>query len=362
MYKLLDWIPEEIFTNSKYYSTLALNHHPEAINYLQKHLNDIDKLIYEKHEIWKNISSNPYAYELLMNNKKKINFNELCRNKNPMILHILTTKKKYYEQICWMHLSANSSEYAVNILINNQENISWKFLCHNKNTKAVKLLYYNIHKIDWYEFSANKNPLAIKLIKDNFHKIHNLLDFKTLSMNMSAMQLLKVYPEIIDWGFIIENENAHDIIIKNMDKIYSENNRILSDMAFNNNKKVLQLLIDYNILNKNNNNFNLIMFNLCKNPNAIDIIKKYPTHINYKYLNINPNTIKLIENNLKLGIINIDDINWYNVLKSPHIFKCDYDKMKQKLWYETHIARSIYDNRFNPKYKYKWKNDWKHDI
>ena len=60
---------------------------------------------------------------------------------------------------------------------------------------------------------------------------------------------------------------------------------------------------------------------LSKNPNAIDLLIKYPKRINWKNLSLNPNAIELLEKNQ-------DKINWCNISKNPSIFQLDYKAMK----------------------------------
>jgi hypothetical protein len=89
--------------------------------------------------------------------------------------------------------------------------IDWKWL--SKNPNAIDLLKENPKKIDWKMLSLNPN--AIELLKANPEKI----DWGLLSQNPNAIELLKANPEKINWNWLSANPNAIELLRENQDKI-----------------------------------------------------------------------------------------------------------------------------------------------
>jgi hypothetical protein len=370
MYKLAEWIDLNKIKKSIIYKNISLNPHPMAMDYLEKHINEINTLVYYKGEIWKNISSNPFSYNILMTNKECIDFKGLCSNTNPIILKVLEQHIDNIKEINiafnivdWNILSMNESDYALQILLNNQDNIVWDMFCYNTNRKAVELLLENQDKIDWKIISQNTCPLIIEFITDNFYELYHLIDFEWLSANPSAVNLLEQHPEIIDWCFLTENKNAYQLIKNNMDKID------MRSIFANENKKVLELFTACIGKNKTSN-FDYDYYVLSTNPYAFDTLIKYPQYICWNILHINKLSLNLIKNYETINPLIIKnnynsicyEINWNNVLRCPDIFECNYKSMKCKLWIDTNIAEELAKNRFNPKYSHKWKHHWNHNI
>ena len=88
----------------------------------------------------------------------------------------------------------------------NLDKINWKLLSSNPN--AINLLSANLDKIDWEELSNNKN--AIQLLKE---KIENE---KKLSVNV--YNKLKKFQKI-NWNFLSGNQGAIKLLEENIDKI-----------------------------------------------------------------------------------------------------------------------------------------------
>ena len=71
----------------------------------------------------------------------------------------------YSKNINWSSLSSNSSNQAIQILIDNYEKIDWHMFCCNTNTNAIKILYLaSPEKIDWFMICNYTNTEIIKLL------------------------------------------------------------------------------------------------------------------------------------------------------------------------------------------------------
>ena len=88
--------------------------------------------------------------------------------------------------------------------------LAWDYLSKNKNPEIIEFLRERIE----YENSLSKeeyNSLGI-----------NIIDWKYLSLNSrnkSIINLLKEYPEKIDWRNLSMNENAIELLKANPEKI-----------------------------------------------------------------------------------------------------------------------------------------------
>lgn len=117
----------------------------------------------------------------------------------------------------------------------------------------------------------SENENAVDLIESKFNKTEQSTedDFRyhlssyLLSTNRNAINLLEANPDIINWAFLSENENAIDIITK---KIRYENNT----MTIDNYIKLEERLENYEV-----EVIDKICWNkLSGNPNAIELIKQ----------------------------------------------------------------------------------------
>ena len=89
-----------------------------------------------------------------------------------------------------------------------KDKLDWRILSRNPN--AIDLLTANQYKIDWYNLSSN--PCAIDLLKANKDKI----DWFQLSVNPCAMDLLTANQDKIIWPCLSGNPN---IFTYNYDKM-----------------------------------------------------------------------------------------------------------------------------------------------
>jgi hypothetical protein len=138
------------------------------------------------------------------------------------------------------------------------EKLDWRALSANPN--AIEMLKANPNKIDKMEFSRNTNDEAIELLIANPNKI----DWRILSANPNpeAIELLKKNFDNINWGELSRNPNPNAI----------------------------------ELLKANRGNINY--YNLSKNPNAIELLKENPDKIIWSNLSTNPNAIELLKENL----------------------------------------------------------------
>ncbi len=88
---------------------------------------------------------------------------------------------------------------------------------------------------------------------------------------------------------------------------------------------------------------------LSENPNAIELLKENQNKIDWFNLSRNPNAIKLLKENQ-------DKIDWWAFSQNPNIFTYDYKKMKKKMK-KSGIVEELMAYIFHPKNMNKW-IDW----
>ena len=179
------------------------------------------------------------------------------------------------------------------------EKLDWKYLSSNPN--AIELLKANPQKINWEGLSANSSQYAIEMLKTYPKKI----DWFYLSTNQNpyAIELLKANPEKIDWEGLSGNPNATKLLKANPEKID------WGWLSANPSQYAIELLkanpnkIEWNYLSKN------------PNPYAIELLKANPDEIDWLFLSINPNpyAIELLKENKT-------KIFWKYLSMNPSIF------------------------------------------
>ena len=243
----------------KYY--LNLNHSENAIKYLSQNPDNI---------IWSILSANPYAFDLLMENKDLIYWPSFCINRNPKTIDILLQNSK---KIYWSGLSSNPA--AIDLLLKNKDKINYTYLidnenayelikeyletqfilhpslayysvkkhnkqtyiqnlCSNQNEKLIQYLYINYRDdLDWFKLSTNS--AAIDIILENKHKI----SYIGLSANThpKAIELLKKTPHYINW----DNFGAHITEYA----LIAEHNPMLKEWIWSN-----PIIFDYKAISK----------------------------------------------------------------------------------------------------------------
>ncbi len=215
-----------------------------------------------------------------------IDFTRLSSNTNPLAIKIL---KENLDKINWLLLSGNSSAIelinnnldkisslhllssnvnAIHIIEKNLDKIDWKELSYNKN--AIHILEKNLDKVNWRILSANPN--AIKILENNLDKI----DWNTLSSNKNAIHILEQNLDKVNWDYLSGNPNAIHLLENNLDKI------CILGLCANENPKAIKLLETIIEPNKHHPWFGLTRtpwWNLCINPAAIELCKKYPSRV-----------------------------------------------------------------------------------
>ena len=118
----------------------------------------------------------------------------------------------------------------------------------------VKLLdWVDINKIDWDMMSIN--PRGLELINNNIKNKNINLNYMSSNTDVSVIEILNDYKNIINWDLLSINKNAINMLEKNQDKI---------------NWKYLSL--NENAITLLKNNFDKIDWvNLSQNPNSIKL-------------------------------------------------------------------------------------------
>jgi hypothetical protein len=241
-----------------------------------------------------------YKYNLLYNenifyfllNKKDIFDNDINDIYYKKI--IKNNKIKWKLTINLNSLLNNSDIYTINLLEqeikqNNNiiDEIDWRMLSYNVN--AINILSKYIDKIDWSVLSCNYNALLI--LKYNFDKI----DWINLGHNKNAIFIISDDLENLTWDIIYSKlkylkKKYSKNTFNNFSKTYNFDKKIfISSFSKSDNKYVLKLLeenpkeIDWKQLSQNPYGINIIEKNfdkiyfpeLCGNPKAIHLIMKH---------------------------------------------------------------------------------------
>jgi hypothetical protein len=208
---------------------------PIHIKWISSHCDDIHFLIkYKKYIDFTNLSSNPNINKLdekiLIKNIKKLDWWLLSRNKNAV-----SFLKKYPEKVIWQAACLNQSLEMLNWIddLYSTDNLdmseNWSFLtCNpeaihfllkyknfidkkniNLNSKAISFLKENPDLINYKVLCYNNSKEAMELIKERIKRgLIEDICFEYLSTNPYAIDILKEYPERIEWDMTILNENV----------------------------------------------------------------------------------------------------------------------------------------------------------
>lgn len=173
-------------------------------------------------------------------------------NKSPIIANILDRQQTLYgshlssnpaaanylvnrvKKICWYNLSANPSDYAIDLLEAYPENINYQMLCNNTNPRAIEILKKNIDKIDWIALSGNESaisilrehineifwgefayiqhPEAIRIIERELPRLDWDMVSVPLGGNPAAVPILRKHPDWIDWNTFCVTANTPESI------------------------------------------------------------------------------------------------------------------------------------------------------
>lgn len=326
--------------------------------------------------VWKSLSGNPCAIEMLMkqaeyeNSLSKEEYDALDEE-NKIGREILSTNresieilKKYPSNIIWTYLSENKDQRAVDMI---KKRVEYE--------KSLKLMddfdYGDDNRVDVSFLCNNENPQIMELVKEkiNYEKglsmeeyenldICDTVEWMFLSSNPSAIELLKENPEKIDWEELSYNTNPYAIDL--LRKRAIEENNMNADVYKNLTNK-----INWHMLSKNPSAVDLLVENikdidwmaLSANPNAIDLLKANKKNIDWSMLssNPNPNAIEILRENTGL-------IDWYMLSQNPNaieLLKANpkkiywgvlsgnekaFDLLKDRYEYESNLTPEEYDS------------------
>jgi len=323
---LVNWID----TNKLYWDALSTN--PNAIDLLKEHQDKIN---------WGYLSTNPNAIDLLKENQDKINWDLLHSNSNA--IEILDYNE---DKINWCMLSSNINAihlikkriiYEYNLTfeeyIKLKNKVNWSAICKYPYINIVHILKERIQYeknlsknnynkleyneiINWRNISANPN--AIELLKENQDKIH----WDILSSNPNAIEILKNNQKYINWLRLSKNPNAIELLKNNKDKIYwgelSDNPNAID--LIKDRIQYEQTKISY--FNEYNSNDYINWSKLSSNPNVIQILKENKNNKDKIYWGELSDSIILLKERTKYELQNkFIEINWYFLSNNPYIFE-----------------------------------------
>ena len=257
--------------------------------------------------------------------------------------------------VCWSSFSWNRHPIVIDYIIKMrppENEINWIGILDNPSIKKSELfLLYN--KMDFLKSILNSNEWYYIRYENEIKNIFNYLELKVnwdeLCLTGNNVELLKMYPEKINWTLLSANNNDEvvDFLLENKSNIdykqlsINKNNKVvkllfenkdmvdLTNIALNENSKVFPIFIEYHFQTYYNQyiidygklshygNDNVIKFlhtinkihwrSLCLNINsnyAIELLKLNPQNIFWSFLCMNTNS-KIIDI-LELYSYNID--------------------------------------------------------
>ncbi len=256
---------------------------------------------------WEQLSQNERAYDLLKNNFGKIKWDDVSCVERKIILLM----RKYLNKFDWDSLAHNDCDEAIELLREHPDKINWALLSWNNNINGIELLKSNPGGIDWNALSGNRN--AIEILKTHPDKINwdNLLCIVNSGKYLYPLQC-QGHPSPHYLQLI-------ELLRNNSDKIIWKNIR-------NDNPHIIELLkaypdkINWNELSRN------------ENPQIIELLKAYPDKINWNELSRNENT-----NVIEFLKENLDKINWDTLSKNKNaieLLKKHLDKINWNCYFE----------------------------
>jgi len=288
---------------------------------------------------------------------EKFNWKKLSANPNAILL-----LEQNMDKVDWLHLSMNP--YALHILEKTPERIYLSAISQNYN--AISYIEKHPEQIDWVSIFANPN--AIHIIENNLKLLYerpiDYIKWEYLSQNENAIHILEKNLEFVDWKNLSANSNAIDILEKNIDKIN------WNSLCTNPNKRAINLIErfmyklneeDLAELNSNPNAMHIIVkrlkttnlfkksyaesecwYNLSTNPNAIELLKKYPDKINWTGLSSNPSIMSMIYNyrfmKYRFYSLNKELVKYVNTKYSSPDYILRY-KLRNKISFEEAVSQ-----------------------
>ena len=195
-----------------------------------------------------------------------------------------------------------------------RETMSWR---NKKETNAKALFVENQEKNKWHWLSCN--PMAIRLIESNLHKA----DWDQLTQNPAAMHLLQRNKHKVNWDLILYNTSAIDFIVANHTRIRGRK----SWNRLSQNKSITHLIRDGKIYLTDDLIIDVDWFNICGNPNAMEIIEANLDKISdFTMLSCNPAAVPFLERNPKL-------IRWNYLCGNPAAIHLIMQKKEKIDWH-----------------------------
>lgn len=310
-----------------------LSANPNAIEILTANIDRID---------WDEFSSNPSpdTYDLFKKNVKKLNFGKLSQN--PSAIYILTTNTYRIDEsytgvraapigisknpdINWMEVSSNPN--AVELLITNKDDINWDYLCANPSSKAIKLIEKKLEvDPDYINYRIlSGNPNAFNLLNKQFNKEKGLKGEDLEDQNYQKL----------DWKKISGNPGAIKLIQK---RWYYEKQLKRTDIKFYNLLEEFDMIVNWKIVSGNLKAKKLLKAKYDEEKllkkvsldkyNALNFKEK----LDWKKLSANPCAIGIIEEELLTNPEN-QEIDWNGLSANPkaiHLLKKYQDKIAWK--------------------------------
>jgi hypothetical protein len=291
------------------------------------------------------ISRNKRVLDVCFKYPDNINFNQLSRNSSDYAIQYL---KKHPTKIDYNELSTNSHPEAIQLLKENPTRINYNKLSQNKNPEIIQMIREYINNNpdpqnlpNWGVLSENSHPDAIQLLKENPTKIN--WTFLSRNSHPDAIQLLKENPTKINWDFLELNKNTEALQMV-FDKLYS--NPVYAKSVY---KKIGINPKAYNMIKKLMNKFTpqsipeLLKehLHISMNPNKeiLNILKNFPSAINWKELCENPAAIDLIETE-KWYERFPNEIKWVVLSGNPNIFEDeDFHDLKPLIHKRQNVFR-----------------------
>ncbi len=307
--------------------SIYLNPHANIIDFINNNPTQIDNY-------WLSRNSSNKAIDMLMENYDLIDISGLVLNKNPRIGPLLELTMNLFDESDKIQLSHSKNPAVMNFLTKYPEFINWNGLSANNCKEAITMLKNNPDKINRCIIQAC-NPAINELIQDNYY-------WYSICMNPYAIKIIEKQlnedPTKIDFDGLARNTNAIHLISKHLDKI--------SPFWLSTNTKAMDILITHP---------ELIDFDsLLTNSNAISYIEtrlQDITNDNMHKLAINKKCVILIQKMCDLGMINEDNMEQAInncMINYEYAFELDYQAMSKnrvKIIYSELIEKALKPSR-----------------
>lgn len=305
-----EYVMDEWFYNNIFKNCCQLNY---SWSYLSKNPFAIYFLIANKEKIdWSSLCQNPadLAIDLLIKNKEKIDYSKICSNTNPRVLplieeqfllniNLIKNNNIINKNINKFLLSKNP--IAIPLLKKYSCLIDEMGLCSNPNAYDLikSLLKYKPHRVNWYSLSAN--PCAIKLLQT--FPVNIKWDFLNTNPHPEALQILVENKDKININFLCDNLNKDILNLFEFCDL-----KYIHWSGFSRNPSFIDILKSYPE--------KIDWMTLCKNPNCFSIVKDYFINCNCNYLYFTGKKLGRISDLLSncSGIFRNNSEDIYNIL------------------------------------------------